>query len=86
MRLPRTGPRLPGADDGAQSQLCVHIFMDGCGAVDVSAAFQIGPHAAVAVDAVVAVVDPLDLPMDFCLLGIVVRLPVLPVVVIGIRA
>jgi len=60
--------------------------MDGCGAVNVSAAFQIYPHAAVAVDAVVAVVDPLNLLMDCCLLGIVVRLPVFPVVVIGIRA
>ena len=60
--------------------------MDGCGAVAISAAFQINPHAAVAIDAVVAVVDPLDLLMNFCLLGIVVRLPVLPVVVVGIRA
>ncbi len=85
MGLPRTDPRLPGADDRTQAQLCVHVFMDGCGAVDVSAAFQINPHAAVAIDAVVAVVDPLNLLMDCCLLGMVVRLPVLPVVVIGIR-
>ncbi len=59
--------------------------MDGCGAVDVSTPFQINPHIAIAVDAVVAVVDFLDLLMDFCFLGVVVSLPMLSVVVIGIR-
>ncbi len=60
--------------------------MDGCGTVGVSASFQINPHAAVAINAVMAVVDLLYLLMYFCLLGIVVCLPMLPVVVIGIRA
>lgn len=60
--------------------------MDGCGAVAVSAAFQVDPHAAVSVNTLVAVVYLLYLLMDFRFLGIVIRLPVLFVVVIGIWA
>ena len=86
MGLSGPGSRLPGADDGAQAQLCVHIFMDGCSAVAVSSAFQIGLHAAVAIDTVVAVVNLLNLLVDCRFLGIVTRLPVLAVVVIGVWA
>ena len=60
--------------------------MDSRSAIAVSAAFQIGPHAPVAICAVVAVIDALDLLLDFRLLGMILRLPVFPVVVIGIRA
>ena len=78
-------PRLFGADDESQAHLCVYVLMDGRGATPVPPASQIGRHATVAVDTVVAVVDVPDLLLDVCLLGIIVRLPVLPVVVVGIR-
>jgi len=60
--------------------------MDGRLAVAVAPAFQINRHAAVAVHSVVAVVDFVDLLLDFGFLGIIIRLPVLPVVIVGIRA
>ena len=60
--------------------------MDGSGAVAVPFALQIGRHAAVAVDAVVPVVDFIYLPLNFCFLDVIIRLPVFPVVIIGIRA
>ena len=59
--------------------------MDGSPAVTVSPAFQIDRHAAVAVNAVVAVVDLINLPFDFCFLSVIILLPVLPVVIVGIR-
>ena len=60
--------------------------MDGCGAVVVSLALQIGRHAAVAVNTVVPVVNLISLFPDFCFLGKIIRLPVFPVVIVGIRA
>ena len=79
-------PRFPGADDGMQAHLCVHIFMDGSGAVAIPFALQAGCHAAVAIDAVVPVVDLIYLPLDFCFLGAIICLPVFPAVITGIRA
>ena len=86
MRLPRLCPWLLRADDGMQSHLRIHIFMDGCGAVVVSFAAQISRHTAVAVNTVMPVVDLIDLSLDFCFLGIIIRLPMFPVVIVGIRA
>ena len=60
--------------------------MDSCAAVAVSSAFQISCHAAVTVHAVMAVVDIPDLLLNLCFLGMIIRLPVFPVVVISIRA
>ena len=77
---------VPGADDGAQAQLPVHIFMDSCAAVAVSPAFQISCHAVVTVHTVMAVADIPDLLLNCCFLGIIIRLPVFPVVIISIRA
>ena len=77
--------RLFGTDDGMQPQFPVHIFMDRGGAVAVSFALQIDCHAAVAVNSVVFVVNLIDLLLDFCFLGVIIRLPVFPVVVVGIR-
>ena len=68
-----------------QAHLPVHIFMDGSGAITVPFAFQVDRHAAIAIDAVVPVVDLIYLPLDFCFLGVIIRLPVLPVVIVGIR-
>ena len=60
--------------------------MNCCGTIVVTAAFQINLHPAVAIDAIMAVVYPPDLLMDFRLLGMIIRLPIFPVVVISIRA
>ncbi len=86
MGLARFRPRLFWANDGMQPQSPVHILMDSSRAVAVSFTLQIGRHAAVAVNAVVSVVDLFDLLLDFCFLGVMICLPVFPVVVVGIRA
>ena len=75
-----------GADDGVQAQLHVHIFVDSRAAIAVSPAFEISCHAAVTVHPVMAVVDILNLLLNLCFLGIIIRLPVFSVVVISIRA
>ena len=51
----------------------------------ISPTFQIDPHTAIAVNAVVAVVYFFNLPLNFCFLGTVIRLPVFSVVIVGIR-
>ena len=86
MGLSRLCPWLFGADDGAQTHLLVHVFMDGRSAVAVPRPFQIGGHAAVAIHSFMAVVDATDLLLNLCFLGIIICLPVLPVVIVGIRA
>ena len=86
MGLPWLCPRFLWADDGMQAQFPVHIFMDCCLAIAVPPALQIGSHTAVPVYSTVAVVDLFDLFPDFLFLGIVIRLPVFPVVIVGIRA
>ena len=86
MRLAWLYPRFFRADDGMQAHFNIHIFMDSCSAVVVSLALQIGRHAAIAVNTVVPVVDLINLPLDFCFLGIITCLPVFPVVIVGIRA
>ena len=60
--------------------------MDGSGAVAVSFTLQIGRHGTVAVNTVMPVVDFIYLPLSFCFLGVIIRLPVFPVVIVGIRA
>ena len=69
-----------------QAQFPVHIFMDCCLAIAVPPALQIGSHTAVPVYPIVAVVDFFYLFLDFLFLGIIIRLPVFPVVIVGIRA
>ena len=86
MWLPWLCARFFKADDGMQAHLRVHIFMDGSGAVAVSFTLQIGRHGTVAVNTVMPVVDFIYLPQDFCFLGVIIRLPVFPVVIVGIRA
>ena len=60
--------------------------MDCCLTVTIPSAFQIGCHATVSVYSIVAVVDLFNLLFGFCLLGIIIRLPVFLVVIIGIWA
>ena len=86
MRLAWLYPRFFRADAGMQAHLRVHIFMDGSGTVTISFALQIDRHAAIAINTVVPVVDLINLPLDFCFLGIITCLPVFPVVIVGIRA
>ena len=69
MRLHGLCTRLLEADDGMQAHLCVHIFMDGSGAVAVSFALQIDCHTAAAVNTVVPVADLFNFLLHFCLLG-----------------
>ncbi len=78
-------PRLLRADDGMQLHLCVHIFMNSSGTVAISFTLQIDCHAAVTVNTVVPVIDFFYLLLYFCFLSIVIRLPVFPVVIVGIR-
>ena len=86
MGLPWLCPRSLGADDGMQTQFPVHIFMDRCLTVAVPPALQIGSHTAEPVYSIVAVVNLFDLFLDFLFLGTIIRLPVFPVVIAGIRA
>ncbi len=86
MWLPWICTRFYRVDDGMQTHLRVHIFMDGSCAVAVSFTRQIDRHGTVAVNTVVPVVDFIYLPLDLCFLGIIIRLPVFPVVIVGIRA
>ena len=86
MGLPWLCPWFLWADNGTQAQFPIHIFMDCCLAVAVPPALQIGSHTAVPVYSIVAVVDLFDQFLDFLFLGIGIRLPVFPVVIVGIRA
>ena len=61
-------------------------LLDCCLAAAVSPALQIGSHTAVPVCSIVVVVNFFDLFLDFFFLGIIIRLPVFPVVIVGIRA
>ena len=60
--------------------------MDGCGAVAVSLASQVDRHAAITVNTVVPVVNLIDLLLDLCFFCVIIRLPVFPVVIVGVRA
>ena len=79
-------PRPLWADDGMQTQFPVHVFMDCCLAAAVPPALQINSHTAVPACSIVAVVDLFNLFLDFLFFGIIIRLPVFPVVIAGIRA
>ena len=78
--------RLLWADNGMESQLCIHIFMNGSCTVRVASAFQIDFHAPITVDTIVSMINLLNLCLYFCFPGIIIRLPVFPVVVISIWA
>ena len=59
--------------------------MDGSRAVAISFTRQIDSHTPITVNTVMSVVDFFYLTLDFCFLGIIIRLPVFAVVVISIR-
>ena len=84
MRLPALCARLSSTNDGAQAQLCIHIFMDSRGAVAISSALQINPYAAVAVNAIMTVVNVLNFVHHLCFFGIIITLSVFQIIVICI--
>ena len=77
--------RLFGTNDGAKSQFYIHVFMDGQRAVVIAPAGQIDGHAPIPIHAVVLMVDFLNLCFDFLFVGIVICLPMFPVVVVCVR-
>ncbi len=85
MGLSRLCTRLLGADDRMQGQFGVHIFMDCCLPIAVPPALQIGRHATVPFYSIMVVVDLFNLLLSLLFLGVITRLPVFPVVIVGIR-
>ena len=69
-----------------QPHLLIHILMDGYRTVMEAFASQINGHASVSVHSIVLVVNLPDLRLYPGFLGIVIRLPVFPVVIVSIRA
>ena len=59
--------------------------MDGRRAVVVAFAGQIDRHAPITIDTIVLMVDFANLSLDFFFMGIVICLPVFPVVVVCVR-
>lgn len=64
MGLARLCPRLFGTDDGAQTHLRVHVFMDGRSALVVPCPLQIGGHVVVTIHSVMTVVDVTNLLLN----------------------
>ena len=50
----------------------------------VASAFQIDFHAPVTINTIVDMIDFLNLRVYFCFIGIIIRLPVFPVVIIRV--
>ena len=59
--------------------------MNSSGTVAISFTLQIDCHAAVTVNTVVPVIEFFYLHLYFCFFGIVICLPVFPIVIVGIR-
>lgn len=69
-----------------QPHLFIHILMNGYWTVMEAFACQINGHASVSVHSIMLVVNLSDLRLYLRFLGIVIRLPVFPVVIVSIRA
>lgn len=76
--------RLLRSHDGTQSQLRIHILMYRCRTIGISLPLQVDSHPSVSVHSVVAMVDFFNFRHNLCLLGIIIRLPMFPVVVISV--
>ena len=74
--------RLFETDNRTETKLCIHIFMNGGITVRITFNF----HTPIAVNSIVRMIYFLNLCLDFGFKGIVIRLPVFPVVVISIWA
>ena len=73
-------------DNRTETKLCVHIFMNGGITVRITFTLQIDFHTPIAVNSIVRMIYFLNLCLDFGFKGIIIRLPVFPVVVISIWA
>lgn len=73
-------------DNRTETKLCVHIFMNGAITVRITFTLQIDFHTPIAVNSIVRMIYFLNLCLDFGFKGIIIRLPVFPVVVISIWA
>lgn len=78
--------RLFWTDNRTETKLCVHIFMNGGITVRITFTLQINFHTPIAVNSIVRMIYFLNLCLDFGFKGIIIRLPVFPVVVISIWA
>ena len=85
MGLSRLYPWLLGANNGAQAQFRVHVFMNGSRAVMISYSLQINRHAPVTIYAMMVMIDIPELFLDFCFVRMIRCLPVLSVIILGIR-
>ena len=73
-------------DNRTETKLCVHIFMNGGITVRITFTLQIDFHTPIAVNSIVRMIYFLNLCLDFGFNGIIICLPVFPVVVISIWA
>ena len=84
MRFPMFMVRLLRTDDGTEPHFHIHILMYGCGTVGIPLTGQVNRHAPITVNPMMLMVDLLNLCLDFLFMGIEIRLPVLPVVIVSI--
>ena len=74
--------RLFWTHNRTEAQLRIHIFMYRCWTVKIAFTLQINFHTPVSVNSIVCVIDFLNLCLYFSFMGIVICLPVFPVVVV----
>ena len=86
MRFSMLISRLFWMNNRTETKLCVHIFMNGGITVRITFTLQIDFHTPIAVNSIVRMIYFLNLCLDFGFKGIIIRLPVFPVVVISIWA
>lgn len=84
--FPCSYPGFFWTDNRTETKLCVHIFMNGGITVRITFTLQINFHTPIAVNSIVRMIYFLNLCLDFGFKGIIIRLPVFPVVVISIWA
>ena len=86
MRFSMLISRLLETDNRAETRFCVHIFMNSGITVKITFTLQIDFHTPVAVNSIVRMIYFLNLCLDFGFKGIIICLPVFPIVVIRIGA
>lgn len=76
--------RLLRTHDGTQSQLRIHILVYRCRTIGISLPNQVGSHPPISVHSVMAMVNFFNFRHNLFFLGIIICLPVFPVVVISV--
>lgn len=84
VRFPMLVIRILWTHDGMKPLFRAHIFMNGRRSVAVTVPSQIDCHAPVTINAIVFMADFPNLRQNLRFMGIIIRLPVFPVVVISI--